>query len=174
MSAFRRLTSTALAVGVLAAVLPASAPAAGTLLSGYGGPGQGSQALLGAGLINGGGGHSGGGGTGTSAEATPQSAAVAQSAEPRTSPARKGHAPRSSGRGGSSARKVSRTPGAGISPAKASNAYPGVSESRTQTVSQDSDPLGVSGADLLYVLVAAAALAFTGLLTRQLTEASGS
>src|SRR6185437_13398965 len=57
-----RLTTTfaLLALGLLGAFAPA-ASASSTLLSGYGGPGQGNQAILGSTLIGGGGGASGGG-----------------------------------------------------------------------------------------------------------------
>ncbi len=66
------LVTTILAVAVSAA-LPAGAQA-GSLLSGYGGPGQGSQAVLGSTLINGPGGGSGGGaGSGSASGAVSQS-----------------------------------------------------------------------------------------------------
>src|SRR4051812_5612016 len=58
------LIAALLAAGALACA-PAGADA-GSLLSGYGGPGQGSQALLGSALIGGGGGSSSGGSGGGS------------------------------------------------------------------------------------------------------------
>jgi hypothetical protein len=50
----------------LAAAMPAAAVAS-SLLSGYGGPGQGNQAILGAALVNG---PRGGGGSGSSSGST--------------------------------------------------------------------------------------------------------
>ncbi len=57
----QRMTLGALAVPILLAVHAPVALAGGPLLSGYGGPGAGAQAIIGGTLLNGPGGGSGGG-----------------------------------------------------------------------------------------------------------------
>jgi hypothetical protein len=143
----------------LAAATPLVAHA-GPLLSGYGGPGQGNQAILGSTLIGGpGGGASGGsggpatGGPGSgesSSQATPGSAggsALASRASGRLT-----HARRHVG-----ARLAGTTAAAGLTP----RSYPA-----TEVTAGTSDTLGLSGMDVLYLIVAAVALAFTGVLTK--------
>src|SRR5271163_4080247 len=55
MRSRRTITLTIASLMTLSAAFPVAAWA-GPLLSGYGGPGQGSQAIIGGGLVNGGGG----------------------------------------------------------------------------------------------------------------------
>src|ERR1700753_670599 len=57
----QRLTPAAALVALSLCILPAGAHASSTLLSGYGGPGEGNQAIIGSALIGGGKGGSGGG-----------------------------------------------------------------------------------------------------------------
>ncbi len=152
---------------VATALLAVSAAAPGLasanpLLSGYGGPGTGSQAILGAALLNGppssGGGEGGSSGGGGSAVSSAGSAAggasgVTSSGGSSSSSARSG---RHAGTGSRSERRTSTGPSSGpaaivtVRPARASGA------------------LVLPGSDLLYILVVGGVLALTGVLTRQL------
>ena len=165
MSIHRRATLSTIAVAALALFGPAAA-GANSLLSGYGGPGQGTQAILGSGLINGGG---GGGGSGRSSGGGSSSPVVSRATPAVKSPVIAGRSKTTSSRRRRSAgAKPGGSPVGRIPATSAEGAYP--AESGSQTVSGASDPLGVSGADLLYILVAAGALLLTGMLTRQLTQ----
>src|SRR5438067_9571202 len=82
MKTQRRIIGSVGVVVLVAACLAASAQA-NPLLSGYGGPGQGNQAILGATLLKGGG---GGGGSGTLAAAT-SSGSVSEESASGTVPA---------------------------------------------------------------------------------------
>jgi hypothetical protein len=140
------MAGSALAVGLASAwaAVPATAHA-GPLLSGYGGPGQGNQAILGSALLGGsagGSGTSGGGGSGSRA------------AHSRT--ATHGAA----GTLGSSKRADA------LAGERGASSYPAVEP----TASRSGPALGLSGADLAYILLAAAALALTGALTRRIAR----
>ena len=164
MSIHRRATLSTIAVAALALFGPAAA-GANSLLSGYGGPGQGTQAILGSGLINGG----GGGGSGRSSGGGSSSPVVSNTTPAVKSPVIAGRSKTTSSRRRRSAgAKPGGSPVGRIPATSAEGAYP--AESGSQTVSGASDPLGVSGADLVYILVAAGALLLTGMLTRQLTQ----
>jgi len=146
----------------LAGISPAAA-AANSLLSGYGGPGQGSQAILGSALLGGpsGGGGSGGGG----------STAGTGTAEGATSG--------SQGAAGGSARGSSRAAGRGNGRAVERAAAPSGSAAKTHGPAASSATtarapvLELPAADLVYALLALVALALTGVLTRQLARRSG-
>ena len=69
MNTHRKIIPIAALAMAFAAVAPASAPAS-PLLSGYGGPGQGTQAILGSTLLNGPSGGGGGAATGSGASTT--------------------------------------------------------------------------------------------------------
>ena len=142
------------------AAAPASA-SAGPLLSGYGGPGQGSQAILGATLLNG---PSGGGG-GTSAVSAPAGAG----------PAAAGEASATATHRQTAARNGKQTGGRSASEGKGapSTYQPYVRALADRVSSGDSGVLGLSGSHLLFVLLALAALLFAGLLTRGLAHGSG-
>lgn len=145
---------------------------AGTLLSGYGGPGEGNQAILGAGLVNApsGGGPGGGSGGGSGAAGSPSAAALSQASSSRSSAAASSGGQGTRGKGtGSSTGKPSRTPGAGAGGYRAAHTPPGAAEP-VPAASAGSQPLGLSGSDVLYILLALAALVVTALLTRQLTH----
>jgi hypothetical protein len=152
---------TALAV-LVATALPATA-AASSLLSGYGGPGQGSQAILGSTLLNGprsGGGSSGSGG----GEVTP--AALSEPAGAASAAGGQGATttPRSSQKGGSGgSRARSHSGGQSTEPAGAKAASPVYIVSRHA----DQPLLGISAGDLLAMIIAAGALVFVGGLTRR-------
>jgi hypothetical protein len=150
----------------LLAVLMACAPScalAGSLLSGYGGPGEGNQAILGSALLGGPGGGSGSsstGATGTGAQlGRGHAASTGSTGQGSTTHGAAGGA--SGSRGGEASGGTAR-------------AYPVSSrDSSSQPTSGASEALGVSGEDLGYVLLALGALALTGVLTRRLARASG-
>jgi hypothetical protein len=138
----------------IAAAVPLGAQAS-SLLSGYGGPGQGSQVILGSTLLGGPGGGSPGATAPAAAggEAGSQSPAVAGA---RSGPARTVGARRAQPRGTAGALR-----GTAHAGELASRSYP-----TAEVSSGASGPFGLSGSDVLYIVLAAAALAFTGALTR--------
>jgi hypothetical protein len=186
----KRVTATTAALLVASALGAAPAVAAqGPLLSGYGGPGEGEQAILGSALLGGpkgGGGGSaaggGSGGSGSSSQASQQPTSEPNGSAALTAPAH-GTSGRSSaggapathtGSGGSTTRAVHN--GVATAPKRvaepsggagaADRAVPG-----PQLVSADSSqPLGISNTDFVYMLLALAALVLTGALTLQLAR----
>jgi hypothetical protein len=150
----------------LAAPLAAQA---GPLLSGYGGPGQGNQAILGSTLIGGSGGGSGGGSTGSGGG---PEAAVSPSATSGAGAVGAGPgATRAGGPRRTSDRSALRASGAGSGATRAQQPLGGELGERSYRgveTAGDSSALGLSGADVAYIVLAAAALAFTGLFTRRL------
>jgi hypothetical protein len=171
----RRLTITAISL-VLATSFasPAAAVAAGPLLSGYGGPGQGNQAILGSALLNGGSGGGSSGGrhagngtqvarasngevsTGTGAGAPAGASAGAAGGAPAAASGARGKHPASPVAGGSSGHAAASADSSSLTASRG-----GAGGSQT---------LGLSGADLLYILLAFGVLVFTGLLTRRLAR----
>lgn len=141
---------------VLLAALAAAAPAvaqANPLLSGYGGPGVGNQAILGSALLNGGG--SAGGGSGPAGQGSgPASAPTIAANEP------------AGGRVAGRTPRGAAAPGGGANVSGvASSAYPA---SERGAPAPASGTLGLSGQDILFILLALLVLAFTGVLTRRL------
>jgi hypothetical protein len=152
----------------LALVAPLAAHA-GPLLSGYGGPGQGNQAILGSTLIGGSGGSGGSGGggaeTSVSAAGSTASSAGVSAAHTATGAARanaSGGSPRSGSRGGSGAGSASARSAAPLGGALSERSYHGPESAG------GSSALGLSAPDVIYIVLAAVALAFTGVLTRRL------
>jgi hypothetical protein len=171
-----RLRTTIVALVALAGfALATAAPAvAGSLLSGYGGPGQGSQAILGSELLNspdGGGGSNGAGSSGSSASA--QSAAgtpgTGTGARTRTSPG----AARSRATAKPSPRKQGEAEAGRSQSQSSSRAGAPATAALAQSASVSSPTLGLSGADLLYVLIALGALVSTAALTRRFARPRG-
>jgi len=167
MRSRRTITLTIASLMTLSAALPVAAWA-GPLLSGYGGPGQGSQAIIGGGLVNGGGGGppSGGGPSGTGESATPGNAGTAS-------------APVSASRGGgapATVKHITKNGSARKRPALAGGAAAaGGSASfsvAARHVSEGSGAFGVSAESLLLVFLALGALIFTGLVTRRMARPS--
>ena len=167
MRSRRTITLTIAGLMTLSAALPVAA-SAGPLLSGYGGPGQGSQAIIGGGLVNGGGGGppSGGGPSGTGESGTPGNAGT-------------GSAPVSASRGGGgplTAKHILKSGSARKHPAlSGGSASAGGSASLSvaaQHVSEGSGAFGVSAESLLLVFLALGALIFTGLVTRRMARPS--
>jgi hypothetical protein len=154
----------AVTVGVL--VVPNAS--AGPLLSGYGGPGQGSQAILGSVLLNGpgaGGGSSSSAGAVAARQSSAGSLAVPQSASstpPRAPVHRSRHAtlagrsPRHNAAGGPTRSPLPITP-----------AY-----ARAERTGAGSGTLGLSTADFLYAVLVLAGLALAGVVTRRLSRAT--
>jgi hypothetical protein len=180
----------ALTVTLLAALAGAPSVAlAGSLLSGYGGPGEGSQAILGSAVLNApsggsGSGTSGGGGAATSGgggSVTSSGGGSANAASRSlTSPPSANHERAASSESSVSAGRARPTTG---QPAPASGAGHGAATARATsrgTVSAvpasdrsavGSQALGLTLADLLYALLALAALAAVWALTAGLERA---
>lgn len=142
-------------VTALVAALPAVAPA-GPLLSGYSGPGQGSQAILGSALLNGPPPAGGSPSTTTSSS----SGSTTGTAAPHQRGGARGHSGKAAGH--ASGRRPA--PVAGAPSAYAAN---------SSNAAATSDTLGLSGKDLLYILLALGVLTFAGLSTRWLTRRPG-
>jgi hypothetical protein len=163
------------------AVLLSSAPSsafANPLLSGYGGPGEGNQAILGSTLVggSGGGGGSAGGASGGSPGSSP-SGAVGSGARSGQSDA----TPTVSSGRGSGVRAGGRAAGAGSGSRGASGKASGgatraysvsSAENASRSASGEAETLGISGEDVAYIFLALGALAFTGVLTRRLARTS--
>jgi hypothetical protein len=155
MTRHRTPITAALVALTFAAVVP-TASHANPLLSGYGGPGQGNQAILGSALLNGGG--SGGSGGSPLAASPSDAESVGGGSQPAT------------GAGGSK-RKSGQTSGqAGKGSASSSRAHRPSTASRTAVVGDISQPLGLSGTDLLYLFLAAGALVLTAAITRRMAR----
>jgi len=171
MRRHRSITTAALAALALCCVAPSTAGASSTLLSGYGGPGEGSQAILGSSLTGTGGGSSGrggGSGGGSTATGTASLEATTPSQQPATT-AHGGSRPAAeAGRGGGST-GASKKQGSAGSSKGAAGAYP----SPSPTADVGSEPLGVSGSDLLYIILGFAALALTAIVTGRLSGRPG-
>jgi hypothetical protein len=167
----RHRLTTIVALSVLAACC-AWVPAAGassTLLSGYGGPGQGNQAILGSTLIGGGGssGGSGGSATGQGTPAPPASIEAATS----SSAAAKGAA----GGSGSHPRNTNTTSGK-----TSGHGSPAASPAGAETIAPIRDvhsvsapALGLGGKDIALIVLAFAVLALTAFVTVLLTRRDG-
>ncbi len=153
------------AIGTLAVIAAtASVASANPLLSGYGGPGQGSQVVLGGTLLG------GGGGPGESSSPTPLAGTGTVSSPAATS---KGTGGPSSGGSGNRRRapgkgatgKAGTSKGTGVAPhppASLPAGYPGASGSQP--------PLGITGQDVLYGLLVLALLGATAVATRELAR----
>jgi hypothetical protein len=150
---------------VVAAALPPAA-AASPLLSGYGGPGQGNQAILGSALVNpprgGSGGGSGGGSAGSSGGGSGTGSLVAAPQGVEGQGATGGAGKQRSAQGGRRAGKAPHASG------PASSAYESLPVSRSADVG--SQVLGLSGADFVYLLLACAALVLTAVVTARIAR----
>jgi hypothetical protein len=175
MKRHRTIVST-LALAGLSALVPACALAGGPLLSGYGGPGAGAQAILGATLLNGPGGGAGSGtgsrggssdagGPGASDGATSTTSGSGSAAD-----ANPGNG-REPARGPQHGKGSTRVAGAGGASTGAAAAY--LSPSRAGTspaVAQSAGSSWFSGADLALLALTAGALVLTTLLTLRLAR----
>jgi hypothetical protein len=172
-------------IGLFAAAVVAmpSTALASSLLSGYGGPGQGNQAVLGSALVNGpksggGGGRSGGSAGAKAAEGEIEGTGYRDvpSEEPSSEAPHGGGsaADRSAGTGGGSSKAARRAAGArrestASKPAAAQlqSFYPAAEHvpAGAQGVA-----LGLSGTEVVYVLLAFAVLVLLGFLTRRVAS----
>lgn len=160
MTGHRTILSILTLLAILPAAIPSSAPA-NPLLSGYGGSGEGSQEILGSALL--GGGAGGGGGTG-SGPSGPTGSSLTGAPVGQGSTTSTGSHGRERAAGGASRPRGK----AGEASGAAAGAH-AVSQT-SQPAPGSSETLGLSGADLLYILLALGALACTGLFTRRLTQ----
>ncbi len=152
-------TSAATALLVLALALP-SAASANPLLSGYGGPGQGSQTLIGSTLVN-----SSGGGSSSGASGSPSASQLTVTTSKQSkSGSSKGAAKHSHGANGKGSGEAGK--GAPTAPAEV---VPATSLARV-TSSSSQGTLGLSGGDVLLIVCGLTALVLTGVLTRRLTR----
>jgi hypothetical protein len=170
---FRIAASLIAPLAVLSGGMTASAQAS-SLLSGYGGPGSGSQMILGSTLLKGSRGGGGGGsavaiaagGGGGLAVAT-GSATKSQASTARVSAVSTRSTPQGPGPAGGQGNTADRT--VKTAPDRAAGlAGPGT----LPAARRDSRTLGLTSADLLYVLLACGVLAGVGLLTWRLARIS--
>jgi hypothetical protein len=164
----------------LAATVALPAPAlASSLLSGYGGPGQGNQAVLGSALVNGpkGGGGSGGSGsahsgtagqTGATGESSTSTTQGATTTTEQGSPAPVGKGA-GGGRGGSTKSSGNaRASGKGRRAATDSSAVSHASfYPAAERIPSNAQGSTIPGSDVLYIILGAAILVSLGLLTRR-------
>lgn len=168
MRSHRKTTPIAAVLTLALVALVPSAAVANPLLSGYGGPGQGDQAIIGAALVNGPGqgGSSGGGGGGEAPAGVVNLEAPSASTTPSSSSSTaNGH--RAAGthrhRSGAAQTRHSAPPAASSQAATSTIALPPAS-----TEGSSGGTLGLSGSDLLYILLAVGGLVVTAVATRQL------
>ena len=174
-----------LAMPVLLAVLAPAALAGGPLLSGYGGPGAGAQAIIGGTLLNGPKGGSGGGAGGSAGSSSSSSSSVSSSS-PSSSSSATNASRVASGRGpatpgGSGGRVVEPSPPAwwrGQSrqaagrPLGALGAYSSQSHPEASVVAASASAAGSSwftGGDLLALVLAAGVLTLVAVATVRLS-----
>lgn len=158
-----------LALLAVFATFASSSALANSLLSGYGGPGEGNQAILGSALVGGvggaGGGGSSGGSSGSNNGSTGSTGSSIGSSE--------GGSTSSGGSGSAAGRTSGSRAGSGKTSGGAARAYLTTSRGDVpQSTSGGWGSLGVSAADLGYVLLALGALGVTGVVTRRLVQAS--
>jgi hypothetical protein len=146
-------------------ILLPSVAAGSPLLSGYGGPGQGEQAILGGGLVNGpSGGASGGGSNSISTAAVQGSAASAGSSS-------HGAVSHPSGRAHTKTRTGRHTEGASAGSPTPYSTTTGLASSNSSGSS--AQLLGLSGKDIIYVVIALALLIATAMTIKRLAVRPG-
>jgi pilus assembly protein FimV len=159
---------------------PGAASASGPLLSGYGPPGAGAQTILGAALVNGPGNGAGGGSSGGQSSGAATTTAAAGRSGGASSAGLVGGASQSSATRSSARAHRARTGlgsktaggGAATGNPRAAGANPTSAQlSGASTVAiTESDTSWFSGADLLALVLASAALALVALATIRLTR----
>ncbi len=175
-----RILVVLVAFGLVPAAASPVALAGSPLLSGYGGPGTGEQAVIGSTLIGGGGGSgsSGSAGSGGSSSANSSTAGRGSgSTAPGTTSAVTGGSSAGGGSGGALGKGASG--GATRAGGSASHAPAGtkgvqirafVYPTALRSASGDSPALGISGSDLLLFLAAIATLALVAAATLRLSR----
>ena len=165
MKTYRRIIGTAgctLAAGLLAVPAASASP----LLSGYGGPGQGNQAILGSTLLNG----PGSGGSSGGAQQPSGSASVRVTGSPpasTSSPTGPHHAARHA-----AGTRSARQQGASSGPAQSSPAELAYARAERSGAGSGSGTLGLSVADFLYAGLVLVGLVLMGVVTRWLIRAT--
>jgi hypothetical protein len=160
-------------LSVVALIVPSASAVANPLLSGYGGPGQGSQAILGSALVNGPGGGGGGGAAGASGSGSASPSPGAGVVGGGATGVRGTGVSSGAAVGGHS--KPSGRPAGGVvgqaktrrAPAAAVGLYPA-----SERAQDAQGVLGLSADELLYIILALGALALAGVFTRRLARAS--
>jgi hypothetical protein len=185
MKRHQRSISVVVAVSLLAfaGAAPTAEAHGGTLLSGYGTPGEGNQALLGSALLGGGGSTGGGsrsggsgGGQGVAQAAGLQGAGAQASGSQGASTGAGG--PSAVGTKTSSAKGRRRSGHASQPPRRSSQLAAAGTSNGSHTLFADSahatsasvPTLGITGTDLLYILLGVGGLLLTGIFTRQLVR----
>ena len=164
---------TLISLTVMSFAIPSSV-LAGPLLSGYGGPGEGNQAILGSALLGGGGSSGGSSGSTGSSPGVAAETAGGQSGRSQSN----GSATGASGLSSTAGRRSKGSAGGGAANSRDNTAESSGGVARAYSVSSSrstsgaSDTLGLSGTDLGYVLLVLCALAFTGVLTKRLAQGS--
>jgi hypothetical protein len=155
------------ALGCFCALAP-GASASSTLLSGYGGPGEGNQAILGSTLI-GGSGHSGSGGGGSAGggSSAPQAASIEAAPASRPTPRTSGA---SRGGGASGARSQQRRTAHPRAAVPSTSAASGETATQVAVRPVSAPALGLSGTDVAYVVFAFLVLVLTAVVTVLLTR----
>jgi hypothetical protein len=173
-------TITGFVAGVAVALLLPSAAPANPLLSGYGGPGEGNQVLLGSQLLGSSGGPGTGGGGpgaaagGSAAAGAGQAGGAAAAVQPASVTGGREGAAVSSSRGAAVRVRAKRRPAG--APAASGGSAPASSLAGSYPASDRGGPtppsqtLGLSQGDLLLALLALCALASIGVLTRSLAR----
>lgn len=165
----RRRTIEAAGCALVVVALAAPAASASPLLSGYGGPGQGNQAILGSALLNGGGtGGGSSGGSGSAQRSGSGSLAVASQPASSSRPTISGQRPRH-GAPASSSRQQGAAGGPAQSALPPSLAYDRAERTGSSSPS-GSGTLGLSAADFLYGALVLVGLLLAGVVTRRLTR----
>jgi hypothetical protein len=185
MTTHRNILLTLISLTAITVAVP-SAAHAGPLLGGYGGPGEGNQAILGSALVGGAGGGGGGSSSGSSgpggssgsigslsSPATGAGTSAGHGEAQSTSSGQRGSAAGAGARG-SGGPAEGRISGSRHRGGKASGAPRAdlvlPRDDASQTASGGAQALGLSAADLGYVLLALGVLAATGLITRRLAR----
>jgi hypothetical protein len=187
MAMNRKIFVTALAASAVA--LTPAAASAGSLLSGYGGPGQGSQEILGSAVVGGaggGGGATGGGAGSAGGEAGSGTFRYGEPAGGQGSVQPGAHsATGAGGAGGGASSSHTAKPGStgagtgasGNAGARASiagsSAYPTAAAERAYLASAASQAAGLPGSVWLYVALAVVVVALMGVITRRLADNDG-
>ncbi len=181
-----RTTPLTLTLLVVLVIYAPSSALANSLLSGYGGPGEGNQAILGSALVGGAGGAGGGGSSnGSSGSSGGSTGSTGSSSGAGTGGGASAGVSGASSAGSSDGRSTvggaSRSAAGQASHSRAGGAKASGATARAYSLSSRDDAsqsasggwgsLALSAADLGYVLLAFGALGVTAVLTRRLAQA---
>jgi hypothetical protein len=168
------IASTVALLGALSVSLPTVAQGAGPLLSGYGGPGAGEQALIGSTLVGGPSGGAGSGGSSGSAGSGGAGQSSAGQGGPSGNPLGGGSTPAGVGGVHTGSAGGSRSAGGGAGSVVPAGRGAGTSAfvypSSARSASVGSSALGLSSGDVLALVGILAGLALLGAYTVRLTR----